>query len=127
MRKVLLGAAGLLAASVVTPALAEGDPAQGERVYAKCRACHSLEAGQNRVGPPLHDIVDQKAGAQDGYRYSSALQERAEEGLVWTEENLDAYLTRPRDFLPGGKMAFPGLRNPDERADVIAYLRSIAE
>jgi len=103
-------------------ALAEGDAAAGEKVFNKCKACHSTEAGKNKIGPSLHGVVGRAAGAVDGYKYSSAM---AESGLVWDEANLDAFLAKPKDLVSGTKMTFAGLKKEDERADVIAYLKSL--
>ena len=101
-----------------------GDAMRGMKVFRKCKACHTVDqGGPSRVGPNLWGIVDQPAGAVDGYKYSKALIERAEAGLVWDAESLDAYLRKPREFLKGGKMAFAGLRKEQERLDVITYLR----
>lgn len=101
-----------------------GDAMRGKKVFRKCMACHTVEKdGRSRVGPNLWGIVDQAAGAVEGYKYSKALIERAEAGLVWDEESLDAYLRKPREFLKGGKMVFAGLRKEQDRLDVITYLR----
>ena len=98
-----------------------GDPVAGEALFARCAACHSLEPGQNNVGPTLHAIVGRAAGSVAGFRYSDA---NANADLVWSEENLFEYLEAPRAFMPGTYMVFPGLRDPQERADLIAYLAS---
>ena len=103
---------------------ASGDAMRGKKVFRKCMACHTVEKdGRSRVGPNLWGIVDQAAGAVEGYKYSKALIERAEAGLVWDAESLDAYLRKPREFLKGGKMVFAGLRKEQDRLDVITYLR----
>ena len=105
-----------------------GDAMRGKKVFRKCMACHTVEKdGRSRIGPNLWGIVDQVAGAVEGYKYSKALIERAEAGLVWDAESLDAYLRKPREFLKGGKMAFAGLRKEQDRLDVITYLREESE
>lgn len=96
-----------------------GDAGQGRRVFTKCMSCHVVQEGQNRVGPSLYGIVGRDAGSVDGFRYSDA---NANSGITWTEETMFAYLEQPQRFIPGTIMAFPGLPNPQERADVIAYL-----
>ncbi|MCS6987791.1 MAG: cytochrome c family protein [Sphingomonadaceae bacterium] len=98
----------------------KGNPAAGEKVFAQCRACHVTDKGVNRVGPSLHGIVGRKAGTVPGYNYSTA---NKNSGVTWTPEVLYVYLENPRKFMPGTKMAFAGLRNPQQRADVIAYLQ----
>ena len=111
---------GTLALAIAGPAQA-GDAAKGEKVYKKCKACHSLEAGKNKVGPSLAGIVGRDAGTVEGYKYSKAM---LESGVVWDEASLDAYLKKPKDFIKGTKMAFPGLKKDEQRADVIAYLQA---
>ncbi|MCY4030651.1 MAG: cytochrome c family protein [Hyphomicrobiales bacterium] len=101
-----------------------GDAMRGEKVFRKCKACHTVEKdGRSRIGPNLWGIVDNAAGAVEGFKYSKALIERAEAGLVWDVESLDAYLRKPREFLKGGKMTFGGLRKEQDRLDVITYMR----
>lgn len=127
MRSSLLLAA-LFAASLPSLAYAEGDPAKGEKAFRKCQACHTVEQGKHRVGPSLYQVVGRPVASAEGYdRYSDAMKAKAAEGMVWTEENLDAYLADPRGFIPGNKMIFPGIKKEDERADVIAFLKSKGE
>ncbi|HSA79323.1 MAG TPA: cytochrome c family protein [Geminicoccaceae bacterium] len=102
-------------------ALAEGDPEAGAKVFNKCKACHVATEEKNRVGPHLVGIVGRPAASVEGYKYSTAM---AESGIVWDEEILDKYLASPKDVVPGGRMAFVGLREEEDRADVIAYLKS---
>ena len=113
--------APLAIALAASPALAQ-DAKKGERVFKRCAACHNVDTHKNKVGPHLMGIIGREAGAVDGFKYSSALMKKAEEGLEWTKENLDAYLESPKKFIPRGKMAFAGLRKEDDRANVIAYL-----
>ena len=101
-------------------ALAEGDSAQGEKVFKKCAACHSIEAGKNKVGPSLHGVVGSPAGSVEGFKYSDAMKES---GIVWDEATLDSFLTKPKDVVPKTRMAFPGLKDEEDRQDVIAYLK----
>jgi len=103
---------------------ADGDATKGAAVFKKCAACHAVGPdAKNKVGPVLNGIVDAKWGhLGDGYAYSKPLLDGAAEGKVWDVATLDAYLEAPKKIIPGGKMAFPGLRKADERADVIAYL-----
>lgn len=112
-----MGAAGGTSASFASLV---GDAAKGEKIFGQCRACHSIAAGQNRVGPTLYGVVDRRAGTVPGYNYSKA---NKESGAIWTEDTLYRYLEDPRAFIPGTKMTFPGLKQAQDRADVIAYLR----
>lgn len=107
---------------VAVPAMAEGDAANGEKVFRKCKACHAVEEGKNKVGPSLYDIVDRQVGTVEKYKYSKAMAAYGEGGAVWDAATLDAYLEAPRKAVKGTKMAFAGLKKADDRADVIAYL-----
>jgi cytochrome c len=98
---------------------AAADAAAGEKVFAKCRACHKLD-GTNGTGPFLNGIVDYPKAAHDGFGYSDALLAMA--GESWTPENLDAFLLNPRGYAPGTKMSFAGLPSQTERVNLIAYL-----
>lgn len=120
-----LASAGFLFVIAVQPALADGDAGAGEKVFARCKACHTVEeGGPNRVGPNLHGIVGRQAGSKEGFKYSKAMAEAGENGLVWNADTLSEYLENPRDFIKGNRMAFPGLRKPEEVSDVIAYLEA---
>ncbi len=100
--------------------------AEGAKVFKKCKACHQLgEGAKNRVGPILTGIVDAPAGAVDGFKYSSALKKAAGAGLVWTDAELAAFLTKPKAYLKGTKMSFAGLRRPEDVSGLIAYLKSV--
>ncbi|MFC7704159.1 c-type cytochrome [Plastorhodobacter daqingensis] len=117
----------LLALSIAPAALAEGDPAKGERAFRKCQACHQVEeGGSNRAGPNLHGVLGRQAGAHEGFGFSPAMIEAGAAGLVWDAEALDAFITNPRASVPGTKMTFAGIRNEGERADLIAYLASVS-
>lgn len=125
--KSVITVAGL-ALLVATPAWAEGDAEKGEKVFKKCKACHMVgENAKKRVGPPLNDIIGAKAGIQEGYKYSKAMVEAGAGGLMWDDEKLHAYLKKPKDLVPGGKMAFPGLKKDEDRANVIAYLKKFSQ
>jgi cytochrome c len=114
-----------LAVLAASPVLAQ-DAAEGEKVFKRCQACHVINAETNRVGPHLVGVVGRKAGAVEGFKYSEAMQAKGQEGMVWDEANLDKYLENPKGFIAKNKMAFAGLKKPEERAAVIAYLREAA-
>ena len=115
-----------LAAAVLfsAPAFADGDAAKGEKVFAKCKACHENEKGVNKVGPTLKGVVGRKAGSVEGFKYSEAMAAKGTEGLVWDEANIASYLADPKGFVPKNKMALAALKKPEEIADVIAYLKA---
>jgi len=120
-----------LALSVVIGALSgaaaaqEGNAEEGAEVFKKCRACHDVgAAAKNKVGPLLNDIVGRKAGTIEGFAYSDANKSAGAKGLVWTEEVMFKYLENPLTFMPGTKMAFAGLKDAQDRKDVIAYLKA---
>lgn len=100
-------------------ALANGDPEDGERVFRKCSSCHSLEQGQRKAGPSLYGVVGSRSGTVEGFKYSDA---NLNADVVWTEENLAAFLADPRGFMPGTRMIFRGLRDEEDIKDLIAYL-----
>lgn len=109
----------LCAASACPAAPMNGDAVHGRDVYdARCSACHSLDA--NRVGPAHRGVFGRKAGTAPGYAYSPAL---SFSKIVWTEANLDLWLTNPQGLVPGARMGFR-LSDPKERADVIAFLKA---
>lgn len=120
-RLVVIGFAAASAIGLGTAA-AEGDPDKGKTVFKTCAACHSLEAGKAKVGPSLHGLLGRKAGTVGGFRYSDAMKSA---DIVWNAETLDGYLAAPKEFIPGNRMPFPGLKDPADRADVIAYLQSL--
>lgn len=121
MRLILpLALAALFAAAA--PASA-ADAEAGARVFrTQCGACHVVEAGKNRVGPSMAGIVGRKSGTVEGFRYSAA---NKGADITWTPEVLDTYLTNPKAVVPGTTMAYVGLRNATQRADLIAYLETL--
>lgn len=102
--------------------LSAANPADGEKLFRRCAACHSIESGDgHRTGPNLYNTVGHEVGGHAGFNYSTALQQFND---VWTFEHLDEYLADPKGYIPGNKMAFAGLRKAEDRAAVIAYLNS---
>lgn len=99
------------------------DAEKGERVFRKCSACHKVAAGDNNVGPYLHGVVGRPIAAVNGFGYSGVLSGMAE--VAWTPEELSAFLENPKGYAPGTTMGFAGLKKPEDRADVIAYLDSL--
>jgi cytochrome c len=101
-------------------ALAEGDPAAGQKVFNKCRACHVVEQPQNRVGPTLNGVIGRPAGSVEGFNYSDAMKNS---GIVWTEETIAEYIADPKGYVPGNRMAFAGLKKEEDVVNVIAYIK----
>ena len=100
----------------------------GTNVFKKCRACHLVgDRAKNAVGPILNNIIGRRAGGIEGYNYSDNIRELGQGGLSWTEEHLNRYLENPKAVVPRGKMAFPGIADPQDRADVIAYLKTFSK
>lgn len=101
---------------------------EGEKVFRKCKSCHQVgEDAKNRVGPILNGIVGKPAGAVEGFKYSKPMTAAGEEGLVWSEAELIAFLAKPKDYMKGTKMAFAGLRKEDDLLAVVEYLKSFKE
>jgi cytochrome c len=111
----LAGAAGQASAQ---------DAEAGKKVFNRCKACHTVDAPANRVGPHLDGIVGRKAASLPDFSYSDAMKAKGAEGLVWDEANLTPYLTDPKGFIPGNKMAFAGLKKPEDVANLIAFLKA---
>ncbi|WP_339108966.1 cytochrome c family protein [Thioclava sp. GXIMD4216] len=109
------------AEDVVEVVMGEGDAAAGAKVFNKCKACHKVD-GTNAVGPHLDGVVGRQIASVDGFAYSEALQGH---GGTWDYEALDAWLTNPKDFAPGNKMTFAGLKKAKDRANVVAYIESL--
>ncbi|MEE7494565.1 c-type cytochrome [Methylobacterium oryzae] len=105
--------------------LASADVEKGEAGTKACHACHNFEkGGPNKVGPDLYGVVERPKGAHPGFDYSAAMKEK---GGTWTYADLDEFLTSPKAYVKGTKMAYAGIASPQERANVIAYLRTLAE
>ncbi len=123
-----IGLAAPIALMMSMPfAMAEGDPAAGERIFARCGVCHGIGEVERQPGPNLNNVIGRVAGSTDFARYSANMREAGEGGLVWTVEAIDEYIENPRRMIPRGNMAFPGLRSEQERADVVAYIAQFSE
>lgn len=124
MKKSLknLIAGSFLTASIASQAnVQQCDLAKGEKVYSKCSACHSLAPNKNLMGPSLYGVFDRKAGALKGFKFSQAM---ANSNIKWTASDLDEFLLKPVNKVPGTTMPFSGLRNPKSRAAVLCYIQN---
>lgn len=126
MRSIVLllaiSAAGMLASNAQAQ-----DAAAGEKVFAKCKACHVADKDENRVGPSLMGVIGRTAGTHPNYKYSPAMIEEGNKGVVWNEQTLTEYLRDPKAMVKGTKMAFAGLKEDKDIADVIAYLEQYSK
>jgi cytochrome c len=124
---IALAACAMLLAPVGAPAQ-EGNAEEGAEVYKKCRACHDVGPdAKNKVGPLLNDIIGRQAGTIESFKYSPANKDAGTKGLVWTEDKLSKYLEDPKAFMPGTIMAFAGLKDEQDRKDVIAYMKKFTK
>lgn len=129
--RTAIASAVLGALSLVAPAQANeiGDAALGEKVFKKqCSKCHQVgEEAKHRIGPILNGVFGQVAGHHEDFKYSKGMQRMHTDGLTWTLETLDAYITNPRALVSGTRMSFRGLKDDAERAGVLAYLRTYSD
>ncbi len=115
--------AAFVVSTMLSPAsAANGDSGRGQRVFNACAACHSLEPNRNMTGPSLAQLWNRKAGGLPSFeRYSDVLKSS---GIVWDDKTLDQWITDPQHLIPGNQMTFAGLKNPQQRADLLAFLKS---
>jgi len=113
------GTAVLLLYALIAQAQSVGDAQRGAQVFNQCKICHSLEAGKNMLGPSLHGLIGRKSGSVPGFAYSSAMKNS---NVTWNDDTLSKYLSDPKAFIPGDKMAFPGVKDPNKLGDLLAYL-----
>jgi cytochrome c len=122
MKNILYSLAALVALGA--QALADGDAAEGQKAFKKCQACHSAEDATNKVGPSLKGVVGRTPGTVEGFNYSEAMKQYGAAGNVWDVAKLDAYLADPKGTIPGNKMTLAGIKKADERANIIAFLKT---
>jgi len=102
------------------------DVLEGQALFKQCLSCHAIgPEAKNLFGPQLNGVYEKPAGSVAGYDYSAAFKNATAGGLVWNDESLDKFLESPLEYMPGTKMAFPGVRDPDQRAQVLAFLRAV--
>ena len=112
----------------VTPLLATADVAAGEKISKKCQACHDLtKGGPNKVGPNLYGVVGRPIATHEGFSYSSGMKDFSQEHKTWTYSELNGFLWNPKKHVKGTAMGFAGLKKTQDRADIIAYLRTLSD
>jgi cytochrome c len=124
MRSFLFAAALFTAAAAPEHVAAEplrGDASRGQAIYDRCIACHAIE--RDRTGPRHEGLVGRRVGGVAGFNYSPAMKKAGAAGMVWNEATLDKFLESPTKFLPGTRMGYAGIKNAQERADLIAFLK----
>ena len=122
MKKLTIAMLALLA--LPAAAQADGDAAKGEKVFAKCKACHVVDAETNRVGPHLKGVIGRNVASVADYKYSDSMLEFAKANPAWTDELFLTYIEDPKKQVPKTKMVFPGLKKEDDRKDLLAYLKT---
>ncbi|NQV84000.1 MAG: cytochrome c family protein [Rhodospirillales bacterium] len=124
MNKIKFFAVALASALTLTSgaAMASGDATKGKKVFNKCKACHSTEAGKKKIGPSMFGVVGRKAGTAEGFRFSDAMKDS---GLTWNEDTLEKFLKKPKKLVKGTKMSFAGLKKESQIEDVIAYMKTL--
>jgi len=105
-----------------------GNPDLGAALFKKCQSCHQIgDQAKNRVGPHLNDLFGRTAGGLEGAKYSKSMSQAGRDGLVWTEDTLDSFLESPKSLVAKTRMSFRGLKDPEDRANLIAYLRAFSK
>ena len=128
MRILMVTAAAMLTTASMATAQEVGDPEAGQRVFNACRACHAVgEGAANKIGPELNGIIGEKPGVVEGYSFSAPFAEWSADKPVWDAELMSTWLADPRGVVPGTKMVYPGLKNPEQLTNVIAYLATFDE
>lgn len=125
--KTTIHAMSLIAATVYSPVFAQ-DVELGEKIFKKCKACHAVgESAKKKVGPILNGVYGRAAGTGEDFKYSKSMAEEGLNGLVWDDEALTAFLTKPKSVVKKTKMSFAGLKKEDDIVNVIAYLKTFSE
>ena len=118
--------AGLAGAAATGQAALAADAEAGAKLFKRCATCHSVEEGKRKVGPSLYGVYGRAVGSLEGFRYSPAMTAHGASGVVWNDEALDAFIANPRTAVPKTRMASPPMKSAEDRANLIAYLKSVS-
>ena len=123
MRKIFPATFALISSLFTATFSHAEDVKAGEKVWKKCRSCHEIGLGaETKVGPHMNDVIGRVAASIEDFRYSKALTDAGNDGLIWDMDNLDKFLTRPKSFIRKTRMTFSGLKKPADRANLLAFL-----
>jgi cytochrome c len=118
--------AGLAAAVTSGQTALAGDAEAGAKLFKRCGTCHTVLEGKNRVGPSLFGVYGRAAASLEGFRFSPAMKAHGASGVVWNDEALDAFIANPRTAVPKTRMTSPPMKSAEDRANLIAYLKSVS-
>ena len=121
MRSLLVVFLGLCVGPALAADISPGDPARGEKIYDRCIACHAID--RDRTGPRHEGLLGRRVGSVADFAYSPAMKKAGARGMAWDEATLDRFLENPTKFMPGTRMGYAGIKNAQERADLIAFLK----
>lgn len=118
--------AGLAGVAATSPTAFAADAEAGAKLFKRCGTCHTVLEGKNRVGPSLYGVYGRAAGSLEGFRFSPAMTAFGAGGAVWDDATLDTFIANPRTAVPKTRMASPPMKSAEDRANVIAYLKSVS-
>ena len=124
MKRFGIIALGFAVAMAFSQTAFAGDAAKGKKVFAKCKACHTMKAGNNKLGPSLHGIMGRKAASVPKFRYSKAMKAS---GLTWDDDTMRKFLAKPKKFVKGTRMSFAGIKKQKQMDNLMAYIKEASK